>query len=167
MENPRPPPSVNVRAVRILLECILVSINRFRFTEWKLPENTLPVFYVQDEVFSTGFDSPSEHWHKGNGVGCLTDNDFNKYFDSDDQDLLEAMTKYEVDVNVQPEWFYEDPFEIEHDSWTRTNLTPTIPDDSGLVGDNQSSTSTKSDKLADLDESYVDPSWFDGDFDQT
>ena len=118
-------------------------------------------------MFSTGFDSPSEHRHKGNDVGCLTDNDFNKYFDSDDQELLEAMTKYELDVNVQPEWFYEDPFEIEHDSWTRTNLTPTIPDDSGLVGDNQSSASTKSDELADLDESYVDPSWFDGDFDQT
>ena len=119
-------------------------------------------------MFSTSSDSPSERRHKGNGVGLLTDNDFNKYFDSDDQELLEAMTKYEVDVNVQPEWFKEDPFEIEHDSWNRTYLTPTKPDDrSCLVGDNQSSTLTKSIELADLDESYVDPSWFDGDFGQT
>ena len=113
---------------------------------------------MRDELLSSSFDLPSDHRHKDNGVGCLTDNDFTKYFDSDDQELLEAMTKYEVDVSVQPEWFNEDPFETEHQTWTRKK--------SGLTGDEQSML-TSSNELGDFDESYVDASWFDDDFDQT
>ena len=122
---------------------------------------------MRDELLTSSYDLPSDHRHKGNGVGCLTDNDFTKYFDSDDQELLEAMTKYEADISIQPEWFNEDPFETEHQTWTRKKLTPAKMDDhSGLTGDDQS-TLTSSNELADFDEAYVDASWFDDDFDQT
>ena len=115
-----------------------------------------------------------------NQMGNMSDSDFNKYFDSDDQELLEAMKSYEVDVNVDPEWFI-DLDEAEFCELPKSKLNDNTSTSNNASQNNGGrgtccmpaandssptpSTSDKS-KIADAwcsEESYVDPSWFDED----
>ena len=113
-------------------------------------------------------------------IGNLKDTDFDKYFDSDDQELLEAMKNYEMDVCVKPEWFGD----LEESEFY--DLPQTETNKSGKSGDSTSQNNYETDSRIRLtakidggqfpsvrhdrtvdsgysDKCYVDPSWFDED----
>ncbi len=72
----------------------------YKSPEWKLPRNTLPSYFMDGEL-EEGRPGLSISLHPS-GIstvpGALSQDDFDKYFDVSDQDLLIAASQYEVPV---------------------------------------------------------------------
>ena len=74
----------------------------YKSPEWTLPKNTLPSYFMEGEL-EEGRPGPSISMQSSpcrrstyTVPGALTQEDFDKYFDVSDQEMLIAASQYEV-----------------------------------------------------------------------
>lgn len=134
----------------------------------------MPGSFVQDEIFDNDASSTDDRKH-ANGSYTLTEvsdaNVVEKYFENNDTELLEAMKKYELDIDIKPEWF-DDWDEIETGEPTKQANTSSGSDGKSCHCTNASEERNET-KTAFLEsgendfeyyQNYIDPAWFDEEF---